>query len=267
MNGLNPNTMNKNAKDLNSVVSYWKKAHQVNTNNRLKSNQVHDLVESFFNTEKHYYYILNFFDLRFEYVHPSVEEFIGCKADDYNFDLVFEKMHPDDATKIKIKESAANEFYYNRIPSEKIQLYKSTYTFRLSDGKGGWKNILHQSIPLQITEFGRIQYILSVHTDITFLNLLPEDRISFVGINNEPSFYSLSTDPDNILKPKANFEISRREKEIIQLLAEGLSSKQIATLLFISQHTVDTHRRHLIKKMGVKNTLELAVDCFRRGLI
>ncbi|HMG15541.1 MAG TPA: LuxR C-terminal-related transcriptional regulator [Saprospiraceae bacterium] len=259
--------MNKNAEDLHSVVSYWKKAHQVNTNNRLKTNQVHDLVESFFNTGKHYYYILNFFDLRFEYVHPTVEEFIGCKPEAYKFALEFEKMHPLDATKIKFKENAANEFYYNRIPSEKIFFYKSTYTFRLSDGKGGWKNILHQSIPLQVTEFGRIQYILSVHTDITYLNLLPDDRISFVGIHNEPSYYSLNTDPENMLKPKANLEISRREKEIIQQLAEGLSSKQIAGKLFISQHTVDTHRRHLLKKMGVKNTLELAVECLKRGLL
>jgi DNA-binding CsgD family transcriptional regulator len=51
------------------------------------------------------------------------------------------------------------------------------------------------------------------------------------------------------------------------LLAAGLSSKQIGGQLFISPHTVDTHRRNLLKKMGVQNTLELVAICLKKGLI
>ncbi|MCC6412773.1 MAG: helix-turn-helix transcriptional regulator [Saprospiraceae bacterium] len=64
-----------------------------------------------------------------------------------------------------------------------------------------------------------------------------------------------------------HFTLSEREKEIIGLLAEGLSSKLIANHLGLSKHTVDTHRRNLIRKTGAKNTLELAAYCVKAGIV
>ncbi len=61
--------------------------------------------------------------------------------------------------------------------------------------------------------------------------------------------------------------LSDREIEIVRLLAEGLASKQIGSELEISKHTVDTHRRNLLRKTGSKNTLELAIRCVRAGVI
>lgn len=56
-------------------------------------------------------------------------------------------------------------------------------------------------------------------------------------------------------KPKAL--ISPRELQVLQLIADGFSSKQIANQLFISNHTAISHRKHLIKKFQVKNTAQL----------
>ncbi len=50
---------------------------------------------------------------------------------------------------------------------------------------------------------------------------------------------------------------SKREVEILKLLAEGRSSKEIADSLFISRHTVDTHRRNMIRKARVGRTVQL----------
>lgn len=61
--------------------------------------------------------------------------------------------------------------------------------------------------------------------------------------------------------------LSAREIEVIRLLAEGLASKQIGVKLAISKHTVDTHRRNLLRKTGAKNTIELAIKCVREGVI
>jgi DNA-binding CsgD family transcriptional regulator len=55
-------------------------------------------------------------------------------------------------------------------------------------------------------------------------------------------------------------KISEREKEIINLLSQGLASKQIAQELHISKHTVDTHRRNLLRKTASKNSLELITN-------
>ncbi|MBQ4818591.1 helix-turn-helix transcriptional regulator [Aquimarina sp. MMG016] len=51
--------------------------------------------------------------------------------------------------------------------------------------------------------------------------------------------------------------ISSREKQVLKLIADGFSSKQIADKLFISNHTAISHRKHLIQKFQVKNTAQL----------
>jgi DNA-binding NarL/FixJ family response regulator len=51
--------------------------------------------------------------------------------------------------------------------------------------------------------------------------------------------------------------ITRREKEVLKLIAEGLTNKEIAERLFISATTVDTHRNSLLSKFEVKNTANL----------
>ena len=55
--------------------------------------------------------------------------------------------------------------------------------------------------------------------------------------------------------PKSLFpKLSRREKEILQLIIDEFTSVEIAEKLFISQGTVETHRRNIINKLGVRNT-------------
>ena len=61
--------------------------------------------------------------------------------------------------------------------------------------------------------------------------------------------------------------LTKREKEILQLVAEGLSNQEIADKLFISLRTVETHRLNLNQKLNVKNTAGLVKEAIKRGLI
>jgi two-component system response regulator NreC len=61
--------------------------------------------------------------------------------------------------------------------------------------------------------------------------------------------------------------LSEREREIFQLVAEGHSNKEIADLLSVSPATVETHRAHVLQKLGVHNTAELVLYAVRRGVI
>lgn len=55
-----------------------------------------------------------------------------------------------------------------------------------------------------------------------------------------------------------NFEkLTQREIEIIKLVKDGLTNKEIAATLFISQRTVETHRARILKKLGLKNSISL----------
>ena len=61
--------------------------------------------------------------------------------------------------------------------------------------------------------------------------------------------------------------ITDREEEILKLVAEGHSSKQIARILVISAKTVERHRANLLHKLGLKDRLELTRYAIRAGLI
>lgn len=61
--------------------------------------------------------------------------------------------------------------------------------------------------------------------------------------------------------------LTQREREIIQLIAEGLTSQQMADKLFISPRTVETHRANVMKKLSVKNAVELVKKAQQLELI
>lgn len=61
--------------------------------------------------------------------------------------------------------------------------------------------------------------------------------------------------------------ITKREKEIIKEVAEGLSTKEIAQKLFISQRTVETHRKNIVDKLGLSNFYSVITYSFRNELL
>lgn len=60
--------------------------------------------------------------------------------------------------------------------------------------------------------------------------------------------------PDKPVTVKQNDILSKREKEIIHWITQGLTSHEIAEKLFLSSYTVDTHRRNILRKLDLKNT-------------
>ncbi|HJV20004.1 MAG TPA: response regulator transcription factor [Sediminibacterium sp.] len=61
--------------------------------------------------------------------------------------------------------------------------------------------------------------------------------------------------------------LTKRETEIVQLVAEGLSNQEIADKLFLSLRTVETHRMNVNQKLGVKNSAGLVKEAIKRGLV
>ena len=72
---------------------------------------------------------------------------------------------------------------------------------------------------------------------------------------------------DDLLKPQKKMVLTRREKEILQLIVSEYTNHEIAEKLFISPHTVDNHRINLLQKLQVKNTAGLVKVAMERGLV
>lgn len=61
--------------------------------------------------------------------------------------------------------------------------------------------------------------------------------------------------------------VTKREKEVLELIAQGLTNKGISEKLFLSDHTVVSHRKNLISKFNAKNTAELVRITMEKGII
>lgn len=61
--------------------------------------------------------------------------------------------------------------------------------------------------------------------------------------------------------------LTDREKEVLHLLAEGRSNKEVATLRDLGLSTVETHRANLMQKLNLHNTAEIVLYAVRKGII
>ena len=71
-------------------------------------------------------------------------------------------------------------------------------------------------------------------------------------------FQSLKYEPSNL---------SDREIQIIQYIAEGYTNAQIAAILYISNHTVNTHRKNIMKKLGINNTVGIVMYAIKQEIV
>ncbi len=61
--------------------------------------------------------------------------------------------------------------------------------------------------------------------------------------------------------------LTSRERELLQLVAEGKTTKEVATSLGLSASTVDTHRSNIMRKLNVNSLAELVLYAMRKGII
>ena len=61
--------------------------------------------------------------------------------------------------------------------------------------------------------------------------------------------------------------LTERETQVVKLIAEGHSGREIAELLHISEHTVERHREHILDKLGLRDRVALTRYAIRRGLV
>ena len=85
------------------------------------------------------------------------------------------------------------------------------------------------------------------------------DRIRRESIDvNELESLPFSCDP---------IHLSGRETEVLELIAEGMTNGQVAEKLFLSAHTVTTHRKNIMSKLGVNNTAAIVMYAVKTGLV
>lgn len=100
----------------------------------------------------------------------------------------------------------------------------------------------------------------------------PEILEAIEDTNKGKQFYcghviDILADKDDDTSGCSGSSLSEREIEIIRMISDGLTNKEIADSLFLSTHTVNTHRKNIMTKLGLKNTAGIVIYAFKENII
>lgn len=172
-----------------------------------------------------------------------------------------DRTHPDDLYRMTELGIAYLKFIY-ACPVADRKRYKLTNDFRVATDDG-YARITKNYRALELDSRGNIWLALcSLAVSVETNAALPlKSRIVNVETGVAHHFAPEST------VATSEQPLSEREKEVLDLIARGYSSKQIAPLLDMSVHTVNTHRQNMIRKMGMKNSAEVVKYASDRGML
>ena len=200
------------------------------------------------------------------FISKSLESMLGYKSEVYTergLDFILSIAHPDERGGLILILHKELD-YLLHIHKDECLRYCSSYDYRLKKANNEYVRVLQRN---QICEFagqGMMMYMLSIITDVThlkgnqnmMLHIKPSDNIRHTYV------YDLS---DHKLM-ETHFP-SKRELQLLKLLGKGHSSKEIAAILSISVHTVETHRRNMLEKANVKDTSTLICYALAIGFL
>jgi len=137
-------------------------------------------------------------------------------------------------------------------------------TYRMETLDGQFKTILRQSSIIETSKDHIPVKALSICTDIDYLGSPP--KVNFHSVSEHHNLINYE-DYISKHKPKKSDVFTIREVEVLSLLAQGLTGKEISEILFISGHTVHKHIANMKIKTGTKNTTELIKYSIFQGVI
>ena len=241
-----------------NIKKTWKEVARYSKNSDFSFEmEVHKKLLNIFHVGDYYYYVFNCATASLEHVNDNVMQILGMeRPDQLSTEYLVSNMHPEDQPYFFDFEARVLDFLKGLGPDQ-IFKYKMSYDYRVKTMRGNYIRILQQSVTIQSDEHGAVIRVLGVHTDITHLKREGVPTLSYIGLEGAPSYYDVASgriSPD----PKVEL-LTRREREVIQLLVKGKTSKEIGAALFITKQTVDGHRKNILRKMNCRSTIELSL--------
>ena len=223
---------------------------------------LHKRLLNIFQAGRHYYMIFNVFHAAFEFVSPEIKDVLGYEPDEMNAMFFMDSIHPDDKVYFLSYENRSTEFLKG-LPLEKRGSYKYQHDYRMRTKDGSYVRLLHQILPIDY-DANSYYRSLVLHTDISHIKTTGTPCFSIIGLDGEPSHYNIQ---DTEIFTNSFDMFTRREREILKQIVEGRNSKQIADELYISLHTVNTHRKNILIKAECNSPIELIIKSVKQGWV
>lgn len=215
--------------------------------------------EELTNFGSQFIYIFDFPLGEVSYVSPGIKKIFGYEPGKVDLQFLYEKIHLDDRGRVAEATIDALQSAIDKGMTHPGRL-KFSVNYRLQKKDGSYLQVLRHQTVQQTDEQGNILRTTGI---IVELGHLPDfNGVAGKLVDNESgkTIYTRSYSGQDS-------PFSRREKEIILLLANGRKTDEIAEELFISPNTVSTHRKNMLRKYSVKNTAELILFSKKHGIL
>lgn len=206
--------------------------------------------------------------MRFIKVGGACEQLTGYTEEDiigksYSFML---KVH---RLKDIIRAARGGSMYFKYLymqTKQKRPFIKVNRTLDLKCKDGTLKHVLVQSIPILFNKEMEVIYFLNIISDISELKTNREYTHYILDSSDEKKINKILLH-SNPSMDHQRMEISKSELKVLRLMSNGLSSKQIADKLFLSEHTVKNHRKNMLAKSECESSSELVKRAVMEGWI
>ena len=213
-----------------------------------------------------FYFIYHYQQGRYVYVEKQVQAILQYPASalmSNSADFFLSRMHPEDVPQHAQVMQRWHSFYFS-LPLPDRHYYSTSFDYRLRKKNGIYVRLLQQLVRMEYDAQGNVLYSLEKCTNISHWQKNSDMVLSVIG---PPSRKHLIYYPDRSLPDASRLRFTRTETRIIKLLAQGFSSQEIAQQLTISLNTVNTHRRNMHRKAGVKSATLLVKIAKDQGLL
>lgn len=217
-------------------------------------------LEGMMKETNQFFFVGDLIQVKIHFTSKRSEEMIGVNPEEVTPYHFFEATHPDDIHRHNLRRSKLFGLGQGLYIAERGEALIST-EFRFRNPLGEYPNTLVQcymfytEIPLKTV------YLIQLLTDISRFKKIKHGYHYYVGDD-----ISLFRFPDDELLHIGSV-FSDREFEIIRYIKSGLTSEQISEKLFLSVHTVNTHRNNILEKTGKSALSDVIYELIERGFL
>ncbi|HCA06125.1 LuxR C-terminal-related transcriptional regulator [Chryseobacterium sp.] len=214
------------------------------------------------------WFINNGTRMKTERTSENIEQFTPFKKEDWidsGTEFFMNLFHPQDREYLMAAFVFSANVRLQFLREGKTDVVFNHYG-RMINQNGDYRWILLQS-PLQITHNYEIKASIVFIYDLSHFIIQNMPLLSIIDFTNDEVQYFRHIDQHlnkiDVDKPY----ITKREKDVLKLMAQGFNSPEIAEKLFLSYHTVENHKRNLRKKTNTKTSAELIAFTMNHSLL
>lgn len=217
-------------------------------------------LEKFMDQNNQFLYVADAIQMKILFTSKLSNEMIGVQPSDLGLNHFMEATHPEDIQRLNIGRTKIIKLAQDIFIEKGAPTLVST-NFRIRNAEGKFSNFLIQGYLFYSEAPSKTVYFFKLHTKIDWCKKIRHGYHYYLG--NDLSYFRY---PDKELLNTGNV-FTKREFEIIKLIAIGLNSEQIAANLFLSIYTVNTHRGNILKKTKMAHISDVIYDLQERGLL